>query len=97
MRPSIERPFIHSYYGINYMSLFVSDIGAALRRLDDAGVVPQGKGAVSMPFELAVGTLLRPQVMDIFDNDLGDMPEEVLMAVVKDPDGNFVELLGPRR
>jgi len=36
-------------------------------------------------------------VMDIFDNDLGDMPEEVLMAVVKDPDGNFVELLGPRR
>ena len=94
---SIDRPFIHSYFGINYLSLFVSDIGAALQRLDDAGVVPQGKGAVSMPFELAVGTLLRPQVMDIFDNDLGDMPEEVLMAVVKDPDGNFVELLGPRR
>ena len=54
-------------------------------------------GTSAGSFELAIGTLLRPQVMDIFDNDLGDMPDEVLMVVVKDPDGNFIELLGPRK
>jgi len=54
---------------------------------------------VAMPFEIAVGVLLRPQVMEQMmaagEDGPGDMPEEVLMAVVKDPDGNFVELLGP--
>ncbi len=98
-RPSY-RAFVHSNYGINYISLFVSDMGVALKRLEDAEVVPEGKGAVSMPFEIAVGVLLRPQVMDQMmeagEDGPGDMPEEVLMAVVKDPDGNFIELLGPR-
>lgn len=97
---AVSRPFVHATYGINYISLFVSDMGAALKRLEDAGVVPEGKGAVAMPFEIAVGVLLRPQVMEQMmeagEDGPGDMPEEVLMAVVKDPDGNFVELLGPR-
>ena len=91
---SVERPFVHSSYGINYLSLFVADMNVALQRLNDAGIQPQGKGAVSMPLELGFGILLRPQLMAA-DDGLGEMPEKVLMAVVVDPDGNFVELLGP--
>ncbi len=49
-----------------------------------------------MPFEIGIGTLLRPQMTAAGDDWLEEMPEEVVMAVVKDPDGNFVELLGPR-
>lgn len=91
---SVGRPFIHTSYGINYLSLFVADMRVAMRRLDAAGVQPQGKGVVSMPLELGIGILLRPQMMAA-DDGLDEMPEEVLMAVVVDPDGNFVELLGP--
>jgi len=94
---SVERPFVHSSYGINYVSLFVSDIDAALQRLQDAGVPPQGKGPVPMPFELALGTMLRPETMGAIDDGLDEIPENVFMVVVKDPDGNFVELLGPKR
>jgi len=93
----LDREYIHSSYGINYVSLFVSDIDSALARLERAGVKPQGKGAVSMPFEIALGVMLRPETMGVFDDGLDEMPEEVLMLVVKDPDGNFIELLGPRK
>ena len=51
-------------------------LGAALKRLDKAGVKPVAKGPVPLP---------------------AGLPQGVFLTVVQDPDGNLVELVGPKK
>ncbi len=44
--------FIHSAYGIRYLTIFVKDLTAALRRAADAGARPLVNGPVRFPEEL---------------------------------------------
>ena len=67
--------YIHSQFGFSYITLFVKDTEAALKRLKKAGVDPVAKGPVALPEDLAKG---------------------VYLTLVRDPDGNFVELVGPK-
>jgi catechol 2,3-dioxygenase-like lactoylglutathione lyase family enzyme len=92
-----DTQFIHSHFGINYISIFVSDMDAVVARLEDAGVTPLAKGRVALPMEFAIGAILRPpeewdpEAMSVEP----ELPENVYLIVVKDPDGNFIELVGP--
>src|SRR3989304_138670 len=67
-----DRSYIHSTIGLNYLTLFVSDMGQALARLKKAGVKLLGETPVS----------------------LGGKTQ---LVAVRDPDGNFVELIGPAK
>ncbi len=67
-----DNSFIHSTYGVRYLTIRVADIDAAMARAAKAGVKPIAKG----PYRLASGQFL---------------------AIVRDPDGNMVELIGPKR
>lgn len=67
---------IHSQLGFSYLTIFVTDTGAALARLKKAGVTPIAKGPIELPKGL---------------------PQGVYLTVVRDPDGNFVELVGPQQ
>ena len=89
--------FIHSRYGMNYMSLFVSDINEPVARLQEHSAPICGEGMVELPFELTIGSLLRPPSSGTEDAWMEDMDKltKVAMAVTKDPDGNFIELIGP--
>ena len=68
-----------------------------LARLEAAGVSSLAKGKVALPMEFAIGAILRPpeewdpEAMEVES----EIPENVFMIVVKDPDGNFIELVGP--
>ena len=64
-----ENDYIHSSLGFSYITIYVKDIDAAMKRLKNANVKPQ-----TMP------------------QDLPGMP--VKLALVRDPDGNFIELIG---
>ena len=92
-----DTQFIHSHYGINYMSIFVSDMDSVLARLEEAGVTPLAKGRVTLPLEISIGAILRPP--EEWDPEATkvepELPENVYLVVVKDPDGNFIELVGP--
>ncbi len=70
-----DNQFIHSQLGFSYLTVFVKDMNAALRRLKKTGVKPIAKGPVALP---------RP------------LPEGVFLTLVRDPDGNLVELVGPK-
>lgn len=65
-----DHEFIHSTLGFSYLTLFVTDMDAALERLKKADVKLLGE----TPAPLGGKTKI---------------------AVVRDPDGNFVELIGP--
>jgi catechol 2,3-dioxygenase-like lactoylglutathione lyase family enzyme len=65
---------IHSQLGYRYITIFVTDLSAALERLTKANVKPLAKGPIPIPG--AGGAQL---------------------AVVRDPDGNLIELIGPRK
>ncbi len=67
-----DQAFIHSTFGIRYLTLYVKDMTRALERLKQAKVALLGE----TPVEVGRGTWL---------------------VAVKDPDGNFIELIGPRR
>jgi lactoylglutathione lyase len=67
-----DQKFIHSAFGIRYLTLYVKDMNRALERLKTAKVPLLGE----TPFDLGGGTFI---------------------AVVQDPDGNFVELIGPKK
>lgn len=67
-----DQSYIHSTIGISYLTLRVSDMDAALKRLKEAQVKLLGETPAS------VGG----------DNYL---------VAVKDPDGNFIELIGPMK
>ena len=72
----VDNAFIHSSYGVRYLTFYVQDITAAVERVRKAGGVALAKGPVELPKELAPG---------------------VFLAVVRDPDGNMIELIGPKR
>jgi len=67
---------IHSQLGFSYLTIFVKDTGAALARLESAGVSPVAEGPVPLPKNL---------------------PQGVYLTVVRDPDGNLIELVGPKK
>ena len=67
----VDNQFIHSSYGIRYLSVYVSDTNAAVERAKKAGVVP-----VKEPYQLGGNNYL---------------------TLVKDPDGNIIELIGPKK
>jgi len=68
-----DNSFLHSSYGIRYLTFYVSDLAGSLERLAGQGTKPLGQGVVALPESVAPG--------------MG-------IAVVRDPDGNFVELVG---
>jgi lactoylglutathione lyase len=65
-----DQSFIHSTYGIRYLTLYVTSADRALELLKKAGVKPIGE----TPIALNANTRL---------------------IAVRDPDGNFIELIGP--
>ncbi len=67
-----DQKFIHSTVGMRYLTLYVTDLSAALKRLESEKVKLLGK----TPTDLGGGTWI---------------------AVFQDPDGNFIELVGPRK
>lgn len=71
-----DNEFVDKELGFRYLTLFVNDTNAALKRLEKAGVKPLGKGTQALP---------------------KGFPEGIFITVVKDPDGNVVELVGPKK
>ena len=67
----VDNQFISSSLGYSYLTLLVSDMGAAVERAKQAGVQP-----VKPPYNLG-----------------GDN----YLTLVKDPDGNIVEFVGPMK
>jgi lactoylglutathione lyase len=72
----VDNAFIHSAYGIRYLTLYVADVTAAIERARKAGAAPLAQGPVELPKALADG---------------------IYLAVVRDPDGNMIELVGPKK
>jgi lactoylglutathione lyase len=67
---SADQSFIHSTYGVRYLTFYVISAERALERLKKAGVRPIGETPVTLG-------------------------ENARLIVVRDPDGNFIELIGP--
>jgi catechol 2,3-dioxygenase-like lactoylglutathione lyase family enzyme len=67
-----DQAFIHSTYGMRYLTLYVKDMSRALERLKAAKVKTLGE----TPLDLGGGTYI---------------------TVVRDPDDNFIELIGPMK
>jgi catechol 2,3-dioxygenase-like lactoylglutathione lyase family enzyme len=65
-----DQKFLHSTVGLRYLTLYVTDINTALKRLEKVKLL--GK----TPTDLGGGTWI---------------------VVCQNPDGNFVELVGPRK
>ncbi|MDA7618851.1 VOC family protein [Akkermansiaceae bacterium] len=65
-----DQKFIHSSIGVSYLTLYVTDMTAAVERLKKAEVKLLGK----TPTDLGGGKFI---------------------TVFHDPDGNFIELIGP--
>ncbi len=70
-----DATFIHSAYGVRYLTLYVTDLDAALKHAAEKGAKPLADGAVDLPESVAAG---------------------VGLACLRDPDGNIIELVGPR-
>ena len=71
----VDNTFIHSSYGVRYLTFYVSNITASIERARKAEVVILAKGPVELPKNIAPGLYL---------------------ALVRDPDGNMIELIGPK-
>jgi len=69
-----DNAYIHSQLGYSYITIFIKDTGAAMARLNKAGVEPVAEGPAEIPKDLAPG---------------------VYLTIVRDPDGNLIELVGP--
>lgn len=67
-----DQKFIHSTLGLSYLTLRVTDMDAALKRLADAKIELLGETPASLG---------------------GDL----FLTTVRDPDGNFIELIGPMK
>jgi len=67
-----DQSYISSSLGLSYLTIWVSDIDAAVARAGKHGVKPLAKGPVPIP---------------------GDM----YLACINDPDGNIIELVGPKK
>ncbi len=70
-----DNAYVHSQLGFRYLTIFIDDTNAALRRLRAAGRAPIADGPIP----------------------LGDDPSGAYLSVVRDPDGNLIELIGPKR
>jgi len=70
-----EKEYIHSEYGFRYITIMVTDMNAAMTRLEKAGIKPLAKSPVP----------------------LKALAEGVFLTCVRDPDGNIVELVGPKK
>ena len=68
----VDNRFIHSSLGFSYLTVFVSDMTAAVERIRKAGVAQ-----VKAPYQLGGGNSY--------------------LTLVRDPDGNFIELVGPKK
>ena len=68
----VDNQYIHSSLGYSYLTIFVSDTTAAVKRAKRAGVHP-----VKEPYKLGGGNFY--------------------LTLVKDPDGNIIELVGPKK
>ena len=68
----VDNQFIHSSLGFSYLTIFVSDTTAAVKRAKRAGVHPMKE-----PYQLGGGNFY--------------------LTLVKDPDGNIIELVGPKK
>ncbi len=66
-----DQKFIHSTIGVSYLTLRVTDMDVALKRLSDSKIKLLGKTPANLS---------------------GNM----YLTTVQDPDGNFIELIGPR-
>ena len=69
-----DNAFIHSQLGISYLTFFVKDLSASMRRVEQAGGKALAQGPVA----------------------LGDAATSPHLALVRDPDGNLIELIGPK-
>lgn len=69
-----DNAYVHSQLGFRYLTIFVEDLNAALKRLDAVGSRPEADGPVL----------------------IGEDPSGQYLIVVRDPDGNLIELIGPR-
>ncbi|MFN0199059.1 MAG: VOC family protein [Planctomycetaceae bacterium] len=45
----INNDFIHSSYGVRYLTIFVGDLSASLKQAESHGVKPVAKGPVALP------------------------------------------------
>jgi lactoylglutathione lyase len=71
-----DSEFIDSEFGFRYLTIYVSDMSAAAKRLEKTNTKPIAKGTQPLP---------------------KGFPEGVFLAIVRDPDGNLVELVGPKK
>jgi catechol 2,3-dioxygenase-like lactoylglutathione lyase family enzyme len=67
-----DQKYIHSTLGVSYLTLFVTDMDAAVARLKKANVKLLGKTPAALGGKTKI-------------------------TVVHDPDGNFIELIGPSK
>lgn len=67
----VDNKYIHSSYGISYLTVYVKDIDAAITEAGEHAVRPIAKGPV-------------------------EIPGGQYLAIVRDPDGNLIELIGPK-
>ena len=67
----VDNRFIHSSLGYSYLTIFVTDMEASLKRAKKAGAVP-----VQEPYDLGGNNYL---------------------SLLRDPDGNFIEFVGPKK
>ena len=74
-KPS-DNTTIHSQLGFSYLTIYVTDMDAAVKRLNKADAKIVGEGPVELP---------------------GELSARVYLTVVRDPDGNLVELVGPKK
>ena len=70
-----DNAYVHSQLGFRYLTIFIEDMNAALKRLRASGNEP-----------LADGPVL-----------IGEDPSGEYLIVVRDPDGNLIELIGPKK
>ncbi len=71
-----DNEFIDSEFGFRYLTIWVNDTTAALKRLEKMNVKPVAKGTQPLP---------------------KGFPEGVFLTIIRDPDGNLVELVGPKK
>lgn len=74
--PKTDKTYIHSGFGVQYLTLYVDDMDAAVARARKAGAAPLAEGPYKLP---------------------PNFPEGIWLTCVRDPDGNIVELVGPRK
>jgi len=70
-----DNAFIHSTFGIRYLTFHVTDIAACVERARKAGYPTIAKGPVPLP---------------------AGFPKGIYLAVLRDPDGNMIELVVPK-